>query len=82
MEKITGNIGPQRVELIMREPVVDWDKFRREAALAAMQAVIGNDTIRNAKMVSALAAGESPHKEIAATSVRFADALIEQLKEE
>ncbi len=82
MEKITGNIGPQRVELIMREPVVDWDKFRREAALAAMQAVIGNDKIRDAKMVSALATGESPHKEIAATAVRFADALIEQLKDE
>lgn len=57
----------------------DWNSIRNQASIAAMQAIITSDSLRNAKIIAAVTVGDLPHKEIAEASVRFADALIAEL---
>ena len=59
---------------------VMYESFRARIATAAMQAIIGNDTLREAKMEAAINLGETPHKIIAESAVKFADALIIELR--
>ena len=59
-----------------------WEDVRERAAIAAMQSILASDAFRNAKIDAATNIGELPEKEIAATSIRFANALVKQLKGE
>ena len=59
-----------------------WQDVRERAAIAAMQSILTSDAFRNAKIDAATNIGELPEKEIAATSIRFADELVKQLKGE
>ena len=59
-----------------------WQDVRERAAIAAMQSILTSDAFRNAKINAATNIGELPEKVIAATSIRFADELVKQLKEE
>ena len=59
---------------------VMYKAFRAKASIAAMQAIISSDTLRTAKTDAAVNCGELPHKYIAESAVKFADALIEVLK--
>lgn len=59
-----------------------WEDVRERAAIAAMQSILTSDAFRNAKIDAATNIGELPHKEIAATSIKFADELVKLLKGE
>lgn len=59
-----------------------WQDVRERAAIAAMQSILTSDAFRNAKIDTATNIGELPEKEIAATSIRFANALVKRLKKE
>lgn len=59
-----------------------WQDVRERAAIAAMQSILSSDAFRNAKINTAMNAGVLPEKEIAATSIRFANELVRQLKGE
>ena len=59
-----------------------WEDVRERAAIAAMQSILASDAFRNAIIDAATNIGELPEKEIAATSIRFANALVKQLKGE
>lgn len=59
-----------------------WQDVRERAAIAAMQSILTSDTFRQAKVEAAIKLGESPFKEIATTSIEFADELVKQLKGE
>ena len=57
-----------------------WEDVRERAAIAAMQSILASDAFRNAKINTAMNAGVLPEKEIAATSIRYANELVRQLK--
>lgn len=59
-----------------------WEDVRERAAIAAMQSILVSDAFRNAKINAAMNVGVLPEKEIAATSIRFANELVRQLKGE
>ena len=59
-----------------------WQDVRERAAIAAMQSILTSDTFRQAKVEAAIKLGESPFKEIATTSIEFANELVKQLKGE
>lgn len=59
-----------------------WQDVRERAAIATMQSIINSDTFRRAAVESAVNLGELPYKTIAESAIKFADALVKQLKEE
>ena len=59
-----------------------WQDVRERAAIAAMQSILTSDVFRDAKIDAARNIGELPEEEIAATSIRFADELVKQLRGE
>lgn len=76
-------VKPEDIELI-QEVTKDehWQDVRERAAIAAMQSILTSDVFRDAKIDAARNIGELPEEEIAATSIRFADELVKQLKGE
>ena len=76
-------VKPEDIELI-QEVTKDehWQDVRERAAIAAMQSILTSDVFRDAKIDAARNIGELPEEEIAATSIRFADELVKQLRGE